>query len=58
VDVIVDDLLYTSIPKYEQLSRPEKNLYHNDKDKYNIGARKGGQSLYFAKSGTDNETWV
>ncbi|KAH7333018.1 cysteine proteinase [Rhizoctonia solani] len=58
VDVIVDDLLYTSIPKYEQLSRPEKNLYHNDKDKYNSGARKGGQSLYFAKSGTENETWV
>ncbi|KAJ1300138.1 hypothetical protein OPQ81_011891 [Rhizoctonia solani] len=58
VDVIVDDLLYTSIPKYEQLTRPEKNLYHNDKDKYNTGARKGGQSLYFAKSGTENETWV
>ncbi|KEP45949.1 calpain-1 catalytic subunit [Rhizoctonia solani 123E] len=58
VDVIVDDLLYTSIPKYEQLSRPEKNLYHNDKDKYNTGARRGGQSLYFAKSGTENETWV
>ncbi|CAE6435973.1 unnamed protein product [Rhizoctonia solani] len=58
VDVIVDDLLYTSIPKYEQLTRPEKNLYHNDKDKYNVGARKGGQSLYFAKSGTEDETWV
>ncbi|CAE6479474.1 unnamed protein product [Rhizoctonia solani] len=58
VDVVIDDLLYTSIPKYEQLTRPEKNLYHNDKDKYNVGARKGGQSLYFAKSGTENETWV
>ncbi|KAF8597839.1 cysteine proteinase [Ceratobasidium sp. AG-I] len=58
VDIIVDDLLYISIPKYEELSRTEKNLYHNDKDRYNIGARKGGQSLYFAKSGTDNETWV
>ncbi|KAG8709774.1 hypothetical protein FRC08_018066, partial [Ceratobasidium sp. 394] len=58
VDVIVDDLLYISIPKYEELSRPEKNLYHNDKDRFNSGARKGGQSLYFAKSGTENETWV
>ncbi|KAG9095718.1 hypothetical protein FRC07_011043, partial [Ceratobasidium sp. 392] len=58
VDVIVDDLLYISIPKYEELSRPEKNLYHNDKDRYDTGARKGSQSLYFAKSGTENETWV
>ncbi|QRW14156.1 calpain family cysteine protease [Ceratobasidium sp. AG-Ba] len=58
VDVIIDDLLYTSIPKYEELSRGEKNLYHNDKQKFNSGARKGGQSLFFAKSGTENETWV
>jgi hypothetical protein len=58
VDVIVDDLLYTSIPKYEELSRLEKNLYHNDKDRFNSGARKGSQSLFFAKSGTENETWV
>ncbi|QRV99622.1 calpain family cysteine protease [Ceratobasidium sp. AG-Ba] len=57
VDVIIDDLLYTSIPKYEELSRGEKNLYHNDKQKFNSGARKGGQSLFFAKSGTENETW-
>ncbi|KAB5590082.1 hypothetical protein CTheo_6472 [Ceratobasidium theobromae] len=58
VDVIVDDLLYTSVPKFEQLSRPERNLYHNDREKFNTGARKGGPSLYFAKSGTENETWV
>jgi hypothetical protein len=34
-------LLFTSIPKYEELSGAEKLLYHNDKDKYNAAARKG-----------------
>ncbi|KAJ6606943.1 hypothetical protein B0H10DRAFT_2073937, partial [Mycena sp. CBHHK59/15] len=52
------DLLYTSIPKFEELSAAEKSLYHNDKDHYNRSARKGSQTLYFAKSGTDGETWV
>jgi hypothetical protein len=51
-------LLYTSIPKYEELNTAEKNLYHNDKELYNKSARKGSQTLYFAKSGTDFETWV
>ncbi|CAE6515547.1 unnamed protein product, partial [Rhizoctonia solani] len=58
VDVIIDDLLFTSVPKYDQLSRDERNLYHGDRDKYNSTARKGGKSLYFAKGGTENETWV
>ncbi|CAE6412265.1 unnamed protein product [Rhizoctonia solani] len=58
VDVIIDDLLYTSVPKYDQLSQDERNLYHNDREKFNSNARKGGKSLYFAKGGTDNETWV
>ncbi|KAF8716548.1 Cysteine proteinase, partial [Rhizoctonia solani] len=58
VDVIIDDLLYTSLPKYDQLSSPERNLYHFDRDKYNSAARKGGKGLYFAKGGTENETWV
>ncbi|KAF8210804.1 hypothetical protein K438DRAFT_1664769 [Mycena galopus ATCC 62051] len=58
VPVIIDDLLYTAIPKYEELNSSEKALYHNDKELYNKAARKGSQTLYFAKSGTDGETWV
>lgn len=33
-------------------------LYHSDKDKYDKTARKGSKNLYFAKSRTNNETWV
>lgn len=51
-------LLFTSIPKFEELTNVEKHLYHNDKEKFNRSARKGGKSLYFAKSGTNGETWV
>ncbi|KAF7306292.1 Calpain catalytic domain-containing protein [Mycena indigotica] len=58
VSIIVDDLLYTSIPKYEELSIPEKALFQNDKEKYNTSARKGNKTLFFAKSGNIGETWV
>ncbi|KAJ7693200.1 hypothetical protein B0H17DRAFT_1010276 [Mycena rosella] len=58
VHVIIDDLLYTSIPKFEELNGAEKSLYHNDKELYNKSARKGSHTLYFARSGTDGETWV
>ncbi|KAG5637238.1 hypothetical protein H0H81_005283 [Sphagnurus paluster] len=58
VIVIVDDLLFTSIPRFEELSRREKQLYHNSKETYNKAARKTGKSLYFARSGTNGETWV
>ncbi|KAG8903529.1 hypothetical protein FRB99_003160 [Tulasnella sp. 403] len=58
VDVIIDDLLYTAAPKYEELTPREKLLYHDDKEKYNRTARKGGKSLYFARSSVENETWV
>ncbi|KAJ3822490.1 hypothetical protein F5880DRAFT_668451 [Lentinula raphanica] len=58
VTVIIDDFLYTSIPKYEELSYAEKTLYHDDKEVYNATARKGGKGLYFARSGTPGETWV
>ncbi|KAJ7510949.1 cysteine proteinase [Mycena galericulata] len=58
VSVIVDDLLFTSVPKYEELSAAEKALFQNDKDRYNASARKGSKTLYFAKSGTVGETWV
>ncbi|KAG5736063.1 Calpain-9 [Termitomyces sp. T112] len=58
VTVIIDDLLFTSIPKFEELNYAEKQLYHHDKEVYNKSARKTGKSLYFAKSGTHSETWV
>ncbi|KAJ7777059.1 hypothetical protein B0H16DRAFT_1504208 [Mycena metata] len=58
VPVIIDDLLFTSIPKYEELTAAEKELYHRDKKFYNSSARKGGKSLYFARSGTEDETWL
>ncbi|KAK1220217.1 hypothetical protein PQX77_017038 [Marasmius sp. AFHP31] len=58
VNVIIDDFLFTSIPKFEELSYVEKQLYHHNKEKYNSDARKSGKGLYFAKSGTDGETWV
>jgi hypothetical protein len=51
-------LLYTRVPKYEELKSTEQELYHCDRDIYNTSARKGGKSLYFANSGTAGETWV
>ncbi|KAF4594311.1 hypothetical protein EYR40_009114 [Pleurotus pulmonarius] len=58
VPVVIDDMLYTSIPKFEELHSSEKHLYHNNRDDYNKLARKGNKSLSFAKSGTEGETWV
>ncbi|KAF9529607.1 hypothetical protein CPB83DRAFT_852411 [Crepidotus variabilis] len=58
VTVIIDDMLYTAVPKWEELKSTEQQLYHGDKDAYNKSARQGGKSLYFAKSGTAGETWV
>jgi hypothetical protein len=51
-------LLYINIPKYGELSAEEKLIYHNDEDEYNRKARRGGKILYFARSGTEGETWV
>ncbi|CAE6502868.1 unnamed protein product [Rhizoctonia solani] len=58
VDVIIDDLLYTRIPKYEELWGDQQNLYHDDKEKYEARARIGGKTLYFSRSKTENETWL
>ncbi|KAJ3521717.1 hypothetical protein NMY22_g12196 [Coprinellus aureogranulatus] len=58
VSVIVDDMLYTSIPKYESLDTDAKGIYHEDKEKFENMARKGGQTLIYAKAGASNETWV
>ena len=57
-DRVLDSLLFTRVPKYEQLATVEKELYHFDKEKYNSTARKGGESLYFAKCSKSGETWV
>ncbi|KAG9106318.1 hypothetical protein FRC07_008876, partial [Ceratobasidium sp. 392] len=58
VDVIIDDLLYTKIPKFEELWGTENAIYHDDKDLYERHARKGSKTLFFGKSKTENETWV
>ncbi|KAF6759446.1 calpain [Ephemerocybe angulata] len=58
VPVIVDDFLYTQIPVYDRLSDREKCLYKEDREKYKTFARKGGECLYFARSGREGETWV
>ncbi|KAK7052857.1 hypothetical protein VNI00_004176 [Paramarasmius palmivorus] len=58
VSVIVDDYLYTTVPKFEELIESEKALYHNDKAFYNSSARMRGKGLYFARSATEGETWV
>ena len=51
-------LLYTNIPKWEELRKQEQDLYHGEKDAYIRSARKGGRSLSFAKLGTEGETWA
>ncbi|KAG6844541.1 hypothetical protein H0H87_006131 [Tephrocybe sp. NHM501043] len=50
--------LYTTIPRFEELSAEEQKLYHHSKDTYITTARKHGKNLHFAKSGTKGETWV
>jgi hypothetical protein len=52
-------LLFTRLPKYEQLSKSEKELYHFEKTKYDDTARKGAETLYFSRpvSGSE-ETWI
>ncbi|KAG8992391.1 hypothetical protein FRB90_001021, partial [Tulasnella sp. 427] len=58
VEVIIDDLLYTRVPPWETLSAREKLIYKNSKDLYSRTARKGGKNLLFARSATENETWL
>ena len=35
-----------------------RNLYHDDRELYDKVARKGGKTLYFARSTQEDETWV
>lgn len=51
-------LLFTRVPKWEELTKAEQELYHFDKTRYNSSARHGGKTLYFASSGSLGETWV
>ncbi|CAE6493790.1 unnamed protein product [Rhizoctonia solani] len=57
VDIIIDDLLYTRIPKFEELWGGQE-LYHWDKEKFESSARVGGKTLFFSRSKTENETWL
>ncbi|KAJ2935083.1 hypothetical protein H1R20_g2057, partial [Candolleomyces eurysporus] len=58
VSVIIDDMLFTNIPKYESLDQESKAVFHEDKERFETMARKGGQTLVYARSGTKDETWV
>ncbi|CUA77397.1 hypothetical protein RSOLAG22IIIB_12736 [Rhizoctonia solani] len=58
IDIIIDDLLYTRIPKFEELWEGQQDLYHGDREKFDARARIGGKTLYFSKSKTENETWL
>ena len=51
-------MLFTNIPKFEELDKTSKVIYHEDKEHYDIIARKGGSSLLFARAGSQDETWV
>ncbi|QRV85541.1 calpain family cysteine protease [Ceratobasidium sp. AG-Ba] len=57
-EVIIDDYLFTKVPKWECISGREQMLYHKNKDNYNLTARKGGRTLCFASCGDEEETWV
>lgn len=56
--VIIDDLLYTVNPKYEELTEEEKQRFQDDKDLYLKITKTGKNLLTYAKSGLEGETWV
>ncbi|KAJ3500420.1 hypothetical protein NLJ89_g9806 [Agrocybe chaxingu] len=58
VNVVIDDQLFWSLPKFEELSVQEQELYHDDKEMYQKMARNANKGLSFAKSTTPGETWV
>lgn len=58
VEIIIDDLLFTKVPPWETLKPREKAIYQDNKDLYSRTARKGGKNLLFARSATENETWL
>ena len=46
------------MPKYEELSSKEQELYRGDREMYIKLSQHGGEGLHFARSGTEGETWV
>ncbi|KAI5120454.1 hypothetical protein M0805_008501 [Coniferiporia weirii] len=58
VDVIIDDQLSTKMPRWECVPGETRMKYHNDRKLYENIARKGGKTLYFARSEQENVTWV
>jgi len=58
VDVIIDDQLFLTTPRWEALDTKQQGLYHNDRDQYEKVGRKGTKVLYFARGENENETWV
>jgi len=58
---LLPSFLLWSLPKFEQLTPPEKLLYHNSKSIYTSSTssnRDRGRGLLYAQSGLDGETWV
>ncbi|KAJ3504734.1 hypothetical protein NMY22_g17827 [Coprinellus aureogranulatus] len=58
VPVVIDDLLWTATPLFEELTVQEQALFHYKKELYNKTARKGGGSLYFARPSEKEITWL
>ena len=50
--------LFTQIPRWEVLSKESRKLHHGDREMYEETARKGGKTLFFARSAQEDETWV
>ncbi|KAJ2914032.1 hypothetical protein MD484_g6364, partial [Candolleomyces efflorescens] len=57
-ELVWELIVFTRIPKFENLTTPEKELYDYDKVEFNSSARAAIESLYFAKAGKTGETWV
>ena len=50
--------LFWTLPRYEELSSKEQELYRGDRELYTKLSQHGGKGLHFARSGTEGETWV
>ena len=50
--------LFTQIPRWEVLLSAPRKLHHEDRELYEKTARKGGKTLFFARSAQEDETWV
>ena len=50
--------LFTRIPRWEALPDDSRKLHHEDRELFEKTARKGGKTLFFARSAQEGETWV